>query len=71
MACPRPGGLGFAERPYQLHGEPLRGAQTLVARCPCRDRCLCRDGCPACMGPVTAGGSEVKALTVRLVEALI
>ncbi|MBI4772463.1 MAG: DUF1998 domain-containing protein [Chloroflexi bacterium] len=60
-----PDGLGFAERLFQLQDELLRGALTLVSRCPCRE------GCPACVGPVGPGGGEVKALTVRLAEALV
>ncbi|MGH2626650.1 MAG: Zn-binding domain-containing protein, partial [Anaerolineales bacterium] len=60
-----PEGMGLAERLYQLHGDLLQGAHDLVRSC------SCLEGCPACVGPVGVGGGEVKALTARLVEALL
>jgi DEAD/DEAH box helicase domain-containing protein len=59
-----PEGLGLAERLYELHTDLLSGALELVRAC------RCQDGCPACVGPVGAGGGEVKALTLRLLQAL-
>lgn len=59
-----PEGLGFAERLYDLHEELLQGCLDLIRTC------RCDDGCPACVGPVGAGGGEVKTLTMRLLEAL-
>jgi len=60
-----PEGLGLAERLYELHADLLSGAMDMVRICPCQD------GCPACVGPVGPGGREVKALTTRLLEALL
>ncbi len=60
-----PEGLGLAERLYDLHEELLTGARDLVSGCGCRE------GCPACVGPVGPGFGEVKALTLRLLEALL
>ncbi|HKZ53934.1 MAG TPA: DEAD/DEAH box helicase [Anaerolineales bacterium] len=60
-----PDGLGLAERLFELHDELLAGALDLVRNC------HCQDGCPACVGPVGPGGQEVKALTERLIEALL
>jgi DEAD/DEAH box helicase domain-containing protein len=60
-----PEGMGLAERLYQLHADLLEGAHELV------QGCSCLEGCPACVGPVGVGGGEVKAMTVRLVEALL
>ncbi len=60
-----PEGLGLAERLFELQPELLAGALDLVRSCPCQD------GCPACVGPTGPGGGEVKALTSRLLEALL
>ena len=60
-----PEGLGLSERLYELHPQLLEGALSLV------QRCRCQDGCPACVGPVGPGGREVKALTERLLQALL
>ncbi len=60
-----PEGLGLSERLYELHADLLTGALDMVRVC------RCQDGCPACVGPVGPGGSEVKELTGRLLEALL
>jgi DEAD/DEAH box helicase domain-containing protein len=60
-----PEGLGLSERLYELHAELLQAALELVRTCGCVD------GCPACVGPSGVGGGEVKALTARLLEAVI
>jgi DEAD/DEAH box helicase domain-containing protein len=59
-----PDGLGLSERLYTLHADLVTGAHDLIRNC------ACYDGCPACIGPVGPGGGEVKALTLRLIEAL-
>jgi DEAD/DEAH box helicase domain-containing protein len=58
-----PGGLGFAERLFELHGTLLDAARELVSECPCAY------GCPACIGPVLDPEQETKALTLALIEA--
>lgn len=60
-----PEGLGLAERLYELRAELLQGACDLVRAC------SCKDGCPACVGPVPLEETNVKALTLQLVERLI
>jgi len=60
-----PEGIGLAERLYELHADLLSGALDMMHAC----RCI--EGCPACIGPVGPGGREVKALTARLLEALL
>jgi DEAD/DEAH box helicase domain-containing protein len=62
---PVPEGLGLAKRLFELQPELLAGALDLVRGCPCQD------GCPACVGPTGPGAGEVKALTARLLEALL
>jgi DEAD/DEAH box helicase domain-containing protein len=39
-----PGGLGFAQKTYELVEEVLTSALELIAHCPCED------GCPSCVG---------------------
>jgi DEAD/DEAH box helicase domain-containing protein len=59
-----PEGLGLAERLYELHSELLVGATELI------QNCACQEGCPACVGPSGPGGSEIKALTLQLLQAI-
>ncbi len=60
-----PAGLGFSDRLYELHSELLRAAADLI-----RD-CGCTNGCPACVGPTGEADSDLKVITLRLVEAMI
>ncbi len=60
-----PGGMGLASRLYDLHDDLLAGALELVRDCPCLE------GCPACVGPVGEVGADTKALTIKMLEALI
>ncbi|HEV2036633.1 MAG TPA: DEAD/DEAH box helicase [Candidatus Dormibacteraeota bacterium] len=41
-----PGGVGYAQRMFELHGELLEHAAELVRDCPCLA------GCPSCIGPL-------------------
>jgi DEAD/DEAH box helicase domain-containing protein len=41
-----PGGVGYSQRMYELHGELLEHAAALVRDCPCSA------GCPSCIGPL-------------------
>jgi DEAD/DEAH box helicase domain-containing protein len=34
-------------------------------------RCPCADGCPGCVGPAGDAGAGAKALTRRLLEAVV
>ena len=55
-----PGGMGLAEKLYELHGELLRQCRQMVLDCPCPS------GCPSCVGP--DGVSKQAVLT--LLDAL-
>ncbi len=57
-----PGGVGFSERLFDLHGELLQGALELV------EGCSCDAGCPRCVGPpslVTESGKTAARTILR------
>ena len=57
-----PGGVGFSEKLYDLHGRLLESALELVEGCPCES------GCPSCVGPqdlVTPLGKHTAAALLR------
>jgi DEAD/DEAH box helicase domain-containing protein len=59
-----PGGIGLAERVFEVLPDLLRrGLQTLQA-------CPCTFGCPSCVGPVNEVGRRAKASAARLLGAL-
>jgi len=61
-----PGGIGLSQECFELHADLLKAARDLVAAC------RCENGCPACVGPAGEGSGEgVKALTLRLLDALV
>ena len=60
-----PGGAGLSVRLYELHDALLEAALDVVRRCPCAD------GCPGCVGPASDAGAGTKALTLRLLEAVV
>ncbi len=60
-----PGGIGLAERAFQLRRELLAAALSMVRGCPCEA------GCPSCVGPQAEVGVLGKPTTIRLIrEAL-
>jgi DEAD/DEAH box helicase domain-containing protein len=60
-----PGGAGLSVHLYELHDELLAAALDVVRRCPCDD------GCPGCVGPAGDVEPGTKALTRRLLEAVV
>ena len=62
-----PGGIGLAQRLYEVHGELIRAALELVGSC------TCADGCPSCVGPGgeagVGGKMETRAILERLIES--
>ena len=59
-----PGGVGYANRLYQLHDRLLADAGELVRDCPCAD------GCPSCIGPTPTEGAKSACLRLLSVNAL-
>jgi len=58
------GGIGLAERVFEVLPDLLRhGLDTLEA-------CPCASGCPSCVGPVNEVGRRAKATAARLLAAL-
>ncbi|MDQ4079088.1 MAG: DEAD/DEAH box helicase [Chloroflexota bacterium] len=57
-----PGGIGFAEQLYALHGELLAATESLIRDCPCQQ------GCPACIGPDGMLGEGGKQHALALLE---
>ena len=59
-----PGGIGFSEPLFRLHGELLASTHDLIAQCPCAQ------GCPGCVGPIGDTGPLAKAAALRILERL-
>lgn len=59
-----PGGVGLSERLYEVHGELLDQARSLISRCGCLS------GCPACVGPIEEVGLMGKSLALELLGEL-
>ena len=60
-----PGGIGLADRLYDLDTEVLRAALDLVAGCGCEA------GCPSCVGPSNEVGEGAKAGAQRALSELV
>ncbi|MCG3211097.1 MAG: ATP-dependent RNA helicase DbpA [Anaerolineae bacterium] len=59
-----PGGIGFAEELFNLHGQLIAHARELVLSCGCAD------GCPSCVGPAGEDGVGGKRETLALLQAM-
>jgi len=61
----QPGGIGLAERIFEVLPDLLaRGLETLRA-------CGCRSGCPSCVGPVNEVGRQAKPVALKILERLV
>jgi DEAD/DEAH box helicase domain-containing protein len=61
----QPGGIGLAERIFQVLPELLaRGLETIRS-------CPCRSGCPSCVGPVNEVGRRAKPIALALLKRLV
>jgi DEAD/DEAH box helicase domain-containing protein len=62
-----PGGVGYAQRLYELHEPLLADAAQLVRECPCTA------GCPSCVGPQAlareGNDEDAKSACLRLLSA--
>lgn len=65
-----PAGIGLSQELFDLHDQLLVAARDVVANC------QCESGCPACVGPIRPAQAientelNVKALTLKLLNAL-
>jgi DEAD/DEAH box helicase domain-containing protein len=60
-----PGGVGLAQRLYEVRGTLLEACLETVAACPCEQ------GCPTCVGPQIAAQSPAKSAAARMLERLL
>ena len=61
----QPGGIGLAERIFEVLRDMLaRGLETLEA-------CGCRSGCPSCVGPVNEVGRQAKPIARAILKSLV
>jgi DEAD/DEAH box helicase domain-containing protein len=59
-----PGGIGFSEPLFQMHGELLAGTRRLISECECES------GCPSCVGPLGHTGPLAKAAALKILDLL-
>jgi DEAD/DEAH box helicase domain-containing protein len=59
-----PGGVGFSRRIYDMFGEIVDGALSLVRKCGCKE------GCPSCVGPILEVGEEGKSGAEAILKLL-
>src|SRR5688572_17238732 len=59
-----PGGIGFSEPLFRMHGELLSRTRELIAGCECEH------GCPGCVGPVGDTGPLAKVVALRILDQI-
>jgi DEAD/DEAH box helicase domain-containing protein len=60
-----PGGIGFSQPLYRMHGELIESTRRLIAECECEN------GCPGCVGPIGDTGPLAKAAALRILSLLV
>jgi DEAD/DEAH box helicase domain-containing protein len=60
-----PGGIGFSEPLFRMHGQLLEGTRSLIGECDCEN------GCPGCVGPIGNTGPLAKAAALRILDLLL
>ncbi len=61
-----PGGVGFSDKLYELHGELFDTAAAMI------EKCGCETGCPSCVEPLTefTGAGDPKEMTMKLIDMI-
>jgi DEAD/DEAH box helicase domain-containing protein len=59
-----PGGIGFSQPIYELHGKLLSESKRLIESCPCHE------GCPSCVGPVGEVGHRGKETALAILARM-
>jgi DEAD/DEAH box helicase domain-containing protein len=59
-----PGGIGFSQPLFAMHGELLRRTRAVIASC------SCEHGCPTCVGPIGNTGPLAKLVALRILDRL-
>jgi len=62
-----PGGVGFSDKLYELHGELYRTAAKMI------EQCGCESGCPSCVGPANefSGKGNPKETALKLINMIL
>jgi DEAD/DEAH box helicase domain-containing protein len=60
----QPGGIGLAERIFEVLPELLAQARATL------EACACRSGCPSCVGPVNEVGRRAKPIALAILQRL-
>ncbi len=60
-----PGGIGLAEKSFEIRRTLLGSALAMISDCPCES------GCPSCVGPATEVGPTGKRSTLRLISGAL
>jgi DEAD/DEAH box helicase domain-containing protein len=59
-----PGGIGFSQPLFAMHGDLVAKTRTMIAGCECER------GCPSCVGPVGDIGPLAKLVALRILDLL-
>ncbi len=59
-----PGGIGLAEKIYDIHDLLIEAAQGSLKSCPCES------GCPSCVGPLIEIGDKGKGICLEILSSL-
>jgi DEAD/DEAH box helicase domain-containing protein len=60
-----PGGIGFSQPLFRMHGQLLEATRRLITECECES------GCPGCVGPIGNTGPLAKAAALRILDLLL